>query len=97
MIDRLMRWAGYAVALNWLSWFAITFYIGGDAPSGQILAGRYYVSSHAILTEVSRSVYVFSMWHTYLAWGGLLAYLVVGLSWKGRAFWEGRARGKSRS
>jgi hypothetical protein len=90
---RGMRLFGYLATFNLLSWFAVSLYIGGDAPSGQILDGRYYVSSHARLTEVSRSVYVYSLWHSYLAWVGLLAYLVAGMLWKGRAFWRDTRKG----
>ena len=87
-LARIMHLSSYIALFNLLIWFAVSLYIGGDAPSGKVLDGRYFVSSHARLTEVSRSVYVFSLWHSYVAWGGLLAYVVAGIFWKGRAFWR---------
>jgi hypothetical protein len=57
--------------------------IGGDAISGKVDGGRYYVSSRGKLTEVSSSVWHYSRAHTISVWithplgivggGGLIA------------------------
>jgi hypothetical protein len=37
--------------------------IGGDAISAQVIDGRYYFHLHGKVTEVSESVYIYSLWH----------------------------------
>jgi len=51
--------------LNMLAFAVITSVIGGDAISGKIEDGRYYVSNRGKYTEVSQSVYTFSRIHIY--------------------------------
>jgi hypothetical protein len=43
-------------------WFA-ALYLGGDAISGKMVDGHFFLSSHGHLTEVSQSVFTYSKWH----------------------------------
>lgn len=44
-------------------WFA-ALYLGGDALSGRVLNGHYFLSNHGHLHEVSARVFAYSKWHT---------------------------------
>lgn len=44
--------------------FGITImFLGGDALGGKIEEGRFFVSNHGNLTEVSQSVWLFNYYH----------------------------------
>ena len=68
--------------LNFASFWIIAVVIGGDAVSNAPVDGRYYVSEHGRRTEVSRSVYDYSLFHARSVWvthplaffGGYLLY-----------------------
>ena len=49
--------------------------VGGDAVSGKIEDGRYYVSSHGKLKEVSRTVYVLSAFSVMVLCGMVTIFL----------------------
>lgn len=51
--------------LNFLIFFIAAVALGGDAFSGRVEAGHYYLSSHGHLTEVSRGIFNYSRIHTY--------------------------------
>jgi hypothetical protein len=53
---------------NFAVFFVMALLLGGDAVSGKIESGRYYLSSHGRLTEVSRRTYFYSRYHTYSVW-----------------------------
>lgn len=64
------RWAralgGTLVALafvNFLAFFLIALYLGGDAWNGKVDGGRYFLMSHGKYTEVSQAVWTYSWWH----------------------------------
>lgn len=57
-----------AAVLNFLVFFAVSLYLGGDAVSGKIDNGHFYLSSHGRYTEVSARVFAYSRWHTYSVW-----------------------------
>jgi hypothetical protein len=69
--------------VNFLAFWIAAVAIGGDALSGTADAGRYYVSNHGKLTEVSSRVWHYSRIHTISIWithplgifggGGLMA------------------------
>lgn len=42
--------------------------LGGDAVSGKVEDGHYYLSNHGRLTEVSRGAYIYSRTHTLSVW-----------------------------
>ena len=50
--------------INFMAFFIVVDNIGGDAVSGKIEAGHYYVASHGHYTEVSRALYIYSYIHT---------------------------------
>lgn len=52
--------------LNFVAYVIAACVLGGDAWNGCIQHGHYYLSSHGHLTEVSRAVFQYSLWHTYL-------------------------------
>lgn len=54
--------------LNFGAYVTIALLIGGDAINGHATSGHYYLAMHGHLTEVSRSVYEYSRWHTYVLW-----------------------------
>ena len=54
--------------LNFLVYFFVAASIGGDAINGKIEGGKYYLEHHGRFTEVSRSVFEYSRFHTYSVW-----------------------------
>jgi hypothetical protein len=70
-------------AVNFMVFFVVALCIGGDAINGKVENGRYYLSSHGRLTEVSPRVWQYSRFHTISVWithplaifggGGLIA------------------------
>ena len=67
-----MRKLTTVVAALWLvnfgAYIIIAILIGGDAINGHAGSGRYYLAMHGHLTQVSRTVFEYSRWHTYLLW-----------------------------
>jgi hypothetical protein len=57
-----------AGAMNFVAFFTVSVAIGGDALSGKLENGRYYVSSHGRLTEVSPEVWEYSRVHAGVTW-----------------------------
>lgn len=53
---------------NFALFFTASVVIGGDALAGKAEGGRYYVSSHGRLTEVSRGVWEYSKRHATITW-----------------------------
>jgi hypothetical protein len=53
----------YACVLNFVVFWIVAVLIGGDALSGEARNGRYFLSSHGHLTEVSHAVFVYSLCH----------------------------------
>jgi hypothetical protein len=64
----LPPWLVYALgviaAINFAAFVVGAIYLGGDAVNGHEAAGRYFLSMHGKLTEVSRGVFEYSLWHT---------------------------------
>jgi hypothetical protein len=73
----------FIAIINSTAFWIIAVSIGGDAISGKAEGGRYYLSSHGKLTEVSSPVWHYSRVHTISVWitvplaifggGGLMA------------------------
>lgn len=73
----------FIAIINVMAFWITALSIGGDAISGKVEGGRYYVSSRGELTEVSSSVWHYSRAHTISVWithplgifggGGLMA------------------------
>jgi hypothetical protein len=49
--------------LNFIVCFIVAIVIGGDAVNGKIVGGHFYLASHGKLTEVSETVFTYSLWH----------------------------------
>jgi len=54
--------------VNMVVFFAFSTWIGGDATAGRVTDGRFFVSSHGRLTEVTETVFNVSLWHTRSVW-----------------------------
>ena len=64
---------GYLAIINFVSFLASTIYLGGDALSGKIENGHFFLSSHGRLTEVNEDVFEYSKCH------GLSVFAFIGL------------------
>jgi len=49
--------------VNFISFLAISIYLGGDARNGHIKNGHYFLGSHGKYTEVGQTVWNYSYWH----------------------------------
>ena len=54
--------------VNFLVFWIVAVSIGGDAFSGKVVNGHYFVSNHGRLTEVSPTVWRYSRIHTVSVW-----------------------------
>jgi hypothetical protein len=63
-----LRAAPYVGLVNFVVFFIVAMAIGGDAVAGHEAAGRFFLSSHGKLTEVSRAVFEYSKVHTLSLW-----------------------------
>jgi hypothetical protein len=52
-------------AVNFVAFLIGTAALGGDAVNGKVKGGRYYVSNHGKLTEVSKAAFTYSRFHVY--------------------------------
>ena len=60
-------WNGLGIAII-LFFFIFSFFVGGDAFNGYCEAGKYFVSNHGEVTEVSREIWIISKISTVLFW-----------------------------
>jgi hypothetical protein len=51
--------------VNFLAFAVISEFIGGDALRGKIVNGVFYLGNHGFFTEVSSTIYYFSLFHVY--------------------------------
>ncbi len=58
----LVYGVGVIAFVNMAVFFVFALTMGGDALSGHQAGGRYFLGSKRQLTEVSRGVYLFSLW-----------------------------------
>jgi purine-cytosine permease-like protein len=59
----------FSVAMiNFVAFWAIAVYLGGDAVNGKIQSGHFFLMSHGGYTEVSQAVFDYSRWHVYSTW-----------------------------
>ena len=59
----LLYTIGIAALINFLSFVTIVEFLGGDAVMGHQAAGHYFLGNHGHMTEVSRTVFEYSLWH----------------------------------
>jgi hypothetical protein len=48
---------------NFAVFFVLALHLGGDAINGGVIDGRYFLSNHGHLTEVTQDVFTYSKWH----------------------------------
>jgi hypothetical protein len=84
MKDWQLKLVIYLGLLNFISFLAIYFLIGGDAPNGKVENGHYYLDQHGTYTEVSHAVFIYSACHAYSALFGLVLVFVAARAWKRR-------------
>ena len=65
----------------WCSWMVASLWLGGDAFLGRQEGGKFFLGSHGNYTEVSRSVFMFSRIHGYIAWTGFSIFLLGAIKW----------------
>jgi hypothetical protein len=67
MITPNLAFAGKIMAIlggiNFVVFFGVAIYIGGDALNGHVEGGRFFLSSHGKLTETSESIFLYSQLH----------------------------------
>jgi hypothetical protein len=54
--------------LNFISFAVVASLLGGDAVNGKTDGQRFYLGSHGHYTEVSRSTFEYSRFHTHSVW-----------------------------
>ena len=62
--------------LNFVVFVCLALFLGGDALSGKVQDGHYFLSDHGKLQEVSRAVFTYSRWHSIslvVSWPFVLA------------------------
>ena len=65
------RWLRFLVLLalvNFVVYVIVAGTHGGDAWNGYTKDGRYFVSEHGNTTEVSRTFWMYSYYHTIFLW-----------------------------
>jgi len=68
--------------VNFVTYGVTAILLGGDAVNGHAEAGRYYLAMHGRLTEVSRPVFEFSRWYTYVLFAHSAVVLAISVwSW----------------
>ncbi|MCJ2184153.1 hypothetical protein MTR62_15850 [Novosphingobium sp. 1949] len=85
MLKALIR---IAIA-NFAAFLVIDTVIGGDALSGRIANGVYFLGNHGHFTPVSHALYLYSAIHAYSALGGLVAAFLAAAIVKARRTAQG--------
>jgi hypothetical protein len=58
----------FVAIVNFTVFWVVGVWVGGDAISGKVQGGHYYVSSHGRLTEVSPRIWQYSRIHAMSVW-----------------------------
>ncbi|HKU63789.1 MAG TPA: hypothetical protein VJQ06_01920 [Rhizomicrobium sp.] len=63
--------------INFLTFVAGTFYLGGDALNGYRQGDRYFLGMHGNgpFAEVSRGIFLYSEWHAFVVIGTVVFVL----------------------
>ena len=72
-MSRLTRIVFHLWVANFFLYVLVASLLGGDAVNGRAEAGHYFLANHGRTTEVSSTVFHFSLWYTYL----LIAHFAV--------------------
>jgi hypothetical protein len=65
MRTRWLKVICFSALINAGLFILVAVCIGGDALSGKVAGGRYYLANHGSLTEVSYPVFVYSKIHAF--------------------------------
>jgi len=77
--SKVVCYSVFALAiLNLVVFVVVALSIGGFAGSGKTVDSRYYVGSHGVYTDVSRTVFRYSQIHYYGIWFTNCLALLVG-------------------
>jgi hypothetical protein len=76
---RAAKVAAVVCVVNFAAYVLIAALLGGDAINGRVAEGHYYLAMHGHSTEVSRGVFEYSRWHTYLLWTTFAIAIVLAL------------------
>jgi hypothetical protein len=68
MKRRICLWIFGIGIVNFVLFWLVAVYLGGDAVNGKVVAGHYYLMSHGRYTEVSEAIFAYSRWHVYSTW-----------------------------
>jgi hypothetical protein len=79
--NQVIRASAAVAIVNFFAFVLTAFYLGGDAVNGYARAGHYFLGAHSKgpFTEVSGSIFTYSLWHTFSVIGSLLFFLIVGI------------------
>jgi hypothetical protein len=50
-------------ALNFAIFCVVAVTLGGDAINGKVVGSYFYLGSHGKFTDVSETIYTYSLWH----------------------------------
>jgi hypothetical protein len=83
-ISKRAKWILNATALlvgpNFLAFWLMGTYLGGDALNGYAQGQHYFLCGHGACHEVSESIWRYSYWHAITAIGGIvLVFVEVGI------------------
>lgn len=57
-------WLAIALCfLNFATFVVVAYFLGGDAESGKVVDGNFFLGYKGKFTEVSEGVYTYSLWH----------------------------------
>lgn len=62
--------------LNFAAFLVLDIILGGDALSGKVEGGKYYLGNHGAYHQVSHNIIIYSACHAY---SGLLGIAIAGL------------------
>jgi hypothetical protein len=63
-------------SVNFFAFIVGSVYLGGDALSGYVRGGHYFVCAHGSCSEVSRHIWNYSYWHAITAMTGILLVFI---------------------
>jgi len=79
-MSKRAKWIIYSTTAlafpNFVIFWLITVYLGGDALNGFIKNSHYFVCAHGACTEVSKSIWTFSYWHAISAYAGIVLIFI---------------------
>ncbi len=79
-ISNRAKWILYPtfiiVGLNFLIFWLVAVWLGGDAGNGYSKDGHFFVCAHGACHEVSEAIWNYSYWHSRTALNGILLVFI---------------------